>query len=84
MMAGPVCLRSPRLLPGVGVCFILMGTSERLPTRTTGDIWSRTIHELSMESVWRVDRVFPCRVYIDLNRRDSDMSTACLWQSSHR
>jgi hypothetical protein len=26
---------------------------------------------LSMESVWHVGRVFPCKVYIDLNRRDS-------------
>jgi hypothetical protein len=29
------------------------------------------IHGLSMESVWRVDRVFPYRVYIDSNHRDS-------------
>jgi hypothetical protein len=71
MTAGPVYLRSPRLLPGVGTCFILVGTSERLPTRTTGDVWSRTLRELSVESMWRVDRVFPCRVYIDSNYRDS-------------
>jgi hypothetical protein len=31
----------------------------------------------------RVGRVFPCRVYIDSNRRDSQIwVTACLWQSS--
>jgi hypothetical protein len=36
MTAGPVCLRSPRLLPSVGACFVLVGTSERLPTWTTG------------------------------------------------
>jgi hypothetical protein len=71
MMVKPVCLRSPRLLLGVEACFILVGTSERLPTWTTGDIWSGTIHESSVESVWRVDRVFPCRVYINSNRRDS-------------
>jgi hypothetical protein len=71
MTAGPVRLRSPRLLPGVGACFIFVRTSERLPTRTMGDVWSGTIRESSMKSVWRVDRVFPCRVYIDSNRRDS-------------
>jgi hypothetical protein len=71
MTAGPVCLRPPRLFPGVGAGFILMGTSERLPTWTTGDVWSATIRESSVESVWHVDRVFPCRVYIDSNHRDS-------------
>jgi hypothetical protein len=49
----------------------LMGTSKKLPMRTMGDVWFGTIHESSMESVWRVDRVFPCRVYIDSNHRDS-------------
>jgi hypothetical protein len=73
MMFGSVCLRSPRLLPGVVVCFVLVGTSESLPMQTTEDVWSRTIHKSSVESVWRVDRVFPCRVYIDLNRRDSQI-----------
>jgi hypothetical protein len=38
MTAGPVYLRLPRLLLGVGAYFILVGTSERLPTRTTGDV----------------------------------------------
>jgi hypothetical protein len=50
-MAGSVCLRSPRLLSGVGACFVLVGTSERLPTRIMGDVWSGTICESSMESV---------------------------------
>jgi hypothetical protein len=71
MTAGPVHLRLPRLLPGVGACFVLLGTSERLPTWTMRDIWFGTIHESSMKSVWRVDRVFPCKVYIDSNRHDS-------------
>jgi hypothetical protein len=71
MTAGSVCLQSACLLPGVGVCFVLVGTSDRLPTWTTGDIWFKTIHELSVESVWRVDRVFPCRAYIDSNCCDS-------------
>jgi hypothetical protein len=72
-MVGPVCLWSPRLLSGVGACFILVGTSERLPTRTIGDVWSGTIRESSMESVCRVDRFFPCRVYNDLNRHNSQI-----------
>jgi hypothetical protein len=71
MTAGPVCLRSPRLLPGVGDCFILVETSERLHMWTTGDVWSGTICESSVENVWRIDRVFPCRLYIDSSHRDS-------------
>jgi hypothetical protein len=55
MMVESVCLRSPRLLSVVGACFILVGTSERLTTLTTGDVWSGIIHELSIESVWCVD-----------------------------
>jgi hypothetical protein len=32
---------------------------------------------------WRVGQVFPCRVYIDSNRRDSRIwVTACLWLPS--
>jgi hypothetical protein len=76
----PVCLRSPRLLPGVGVCFVLVGTSERLPTWNTWDIGSGTLCKSSVESVWHVDRDFPCRVYINLNRHDSWIwVTAYLW-----
>jgi hypothetical protein len=70
MTAESVCLWLPRLLSGVGVCFGLVGTSERLPMWTTGDVWSGTIRESSVESVWRVDQVFPGRVYIDSNRHD--------------
>jgi hypothetical protein len=71
MTAEPVCLRSPRHSPGVGACFALVVTSERLPTFATGDVWFETIRKSSVESVWHVDRVIPCRVYIDLNRCDS-------------
>jgi hypothetical protein len=47
-------------------------------------VWLWTIRRLSVESVWHVCWVFPCRVYIDLNRRDSRIwVAACLWQSSH-
>jgi hypothetical protein len=73
MMARPVCLWSPRFPSSVGACFICVGTSERLPTRTTGDVWSGTIRKSSMERVWCDNRVFPCRVYIDSNRRDSQI-----------
>jgi hypothetical protein len=30
MTVGPACLWLPRLLPGVGTCFDLVGSSERL------------------------------------------------------
>jgi hypothetical protein len=34
-------------------------------------IWSRVIRRSSVENVWRVGKVFPCRMYTDLNLRDS-------------
>jgi hypothetical protein len=36
-------------------------------------VWSGTICELSVESVWRVGRIFLYRVYIDSNRHDSQI-----------
>jgi hypothetical protein len=46
-------------------------------------IWSTAIHGPSVEILWRVGRVFPYRVYIDSNHRDSQIwVTACSWQSS--
>jgi hypothetical protein len=72
-MAGPVYFWLARLLSGVGAYFDLVETSERLPVWTTQDVWSGTLHRLSMKSVWCVDQVFPYRVYIDLNRRDSQI-----------
>jgi hypothetical protein len=57
----------------VGASFVPVGTSERLPTRTTRDVWFGTIRELSMESMWHVDQVSPCRVYIDSNHHDSQI-----------
>jgi hypothetical protein len=79
----PVCLRSPRLLPCVGAYFVLVGTSKRLPTWTTWDVGSGTLHVSSVESVWHVDWVFPCRVYINSNRRDSRIwVTAYSWLPS--
>jgi hypothetical protein len=70
-MTEPVCLWSPRVLSGVWACFVLVGTSERLTTWTMLDVLSGTIRGSSVKSVWCVDRIFPCRVYIDSNRRDS-------------
>jgi hypothetical protein len=49
MTIGPVCLQSSRLLLGVGAYFVLVGTSERLPTWITEDVWSETIRESSVE-----------------------------------
>jgi hypothetical protein len=60
-----------------------VGTSEWLPTQTKGDVWSGTIRKSSMESVMRVDRVFPCRVYIDSNRRDSRIRVSLVCGSYH-
>jgi hypothetical protein len=79
----PVCLRSSRLLPGVGVYFDLVGTSEKLPTWTTWDVWSGTLRGSSMESMWHVDRVFSYRVYIDLNRHDSQIWVSLVCGSHH-
>jgi hypothetical protein len=36
-------------------------------------VWSGTIRGLSVGCVWHVGRVFPCRVYIDSNHRDSQI-----------
>jgi hypothetical protein len=63
-MVGSVYLWSPRLLSGVGACFNIVGNSERLPSWTMRDVWSGTLRVSSMESVWRVDRIFSCKVYV--------------------
>jgi hypothetical protein len=43
-------------------------------------VWSWTIHGLSVGSVWHVGWIFPYRVYIDSNHRDSQIwVTTCLW-----
>jgi hypothetical protein len=57
MTARSVCLWSPRLLLGVGACFVLVGTSKRLPTETMGDVWSGIIRKSNVESIWHVDRI---------------------------
>jgi hypothetical protein len=61
-----------RLISGVGLCFDLVGTSERfLYTDHVRYIWSRVIRGPSVKCVWCVDQVFPCRVYINLNHHNS-------------
>jgi hypothetical protein len=60
-----------------------VGTSERLPMQTMGDVWSGTILKSSMKSVGHVDWVFPCRVYIDSNRRDSRIRVSLVCGSHH-
>jgi hypothetical protein len=73
-MTEPVYLSSLRLLPSVGAYFVLMGTSKRLLcVDHVRYVWLMVIRGLSVESMWRVGRVFPCRVYIDSNRRDSQI-----------
>jgi hypothetical protein len=59
MTVGPVYLRSPILLSGVGACFVLVGTSERLPTRTTGDVRFGTIRQSSVETCGVLIGFFP-------------------------
>jgi hypothetical protein len=71
--AEPVCLWLSRLLMGVGACFDFVGTSERLSYMDDVSSMVRTIRKSSMEGVWRVVRVCPCRVYIDSNHRDSQI-----------
>jgi hypothetical protein len=33
-------------------------------------IWSRATRRTSIENVWRVGQIFPCRVYINSNHHD--------------
>jgi hypothetical protein len=66
IVSGALFLRSSGIRPNLSV------THERLLCIDhTRYVWSGTIRGLSMGCVWRVGWVFPCRVYIDSNRRDS-------------
>jgi hypothetical protein len=72
--AGPVCLWLPRLLLGIGACFDFMGASERLScTGTAAKSVCQVCVDWSGKRTWRVGQVFPCRVYIDSNHRDSQI-----------
>jgi hypothetical protein len=46
-------------------------------------VWSRIIHGLSVGCVWHVGQVFPCRVYINLNHRDSQIWVSLVYSSHH-
>jgi hypothetical protein len=46
-------------------------------------VWSGTIRRLSVRCVWRVGQVFPCRVYIDPNRRNSQICVLLVCGSHH-
>jgi hypothetical protein len=57
---------------------------ERLPCiDRVRYVWYGTIRGLSMKSMWRVGQVFPCRVYIDSNHRDSRIWVSLVCGSHH-
>jgi hypothetical protein len=73
---------SAGLRGGLGITFsreqcfrptLLMTQKRLLYADHVRYVWSKAIHGPSVESVWRVGRVFPYRVYIDSNRRDSQI-----------
>ena len=66
IVSGALFLRSSGIRPNMSV------TRERLLcVDHVRYIWSGTIRGLSVGCVWCAGRVFPCRVYIDLNHHDS-------------
>jgi hypothetical protein len=54
-----------------GVVTLLLAREMLLYVDCVRYVSSRTIRGLSVGCVWHVGRVSPCRVYINLNRRDS-------------
>jgi hypothetical protein len=46
-------------------------------------VWSRVIRGPSVKSIWRVGWVFPCRVYIDSNHRNSQIWVPLICGSHH-
>jgi hypothetical protein len=72
--AGPVCLWLPRLHPGVGACFDFLGVSERLSRMGTARRKRMPgVGGLEREAYVACWSGFPCRVYIDSNRCDSQI-----------
>jgi hypothetical protein len=71
----PVCWECSQeflFLESIEIHTNLSATRERLlDVDRMRYVWSRAICELSIENMWRVGWVFPCRVYIDSNCRDS-------------
>jgi hypothetical protein len=73
-MAGPVCLWLPRHFLGVEACFNFVGASEGCHVRgLLAESVCRVCMDWSGKRTWHVGQVFPCRVYIDSNRRDSQI-----------
>jgi hypothetical protein len=66
IVLGALFLRSSRICPNLSASH-----EGLLYVDHVRYVWSWTIHRLSMESVWYVGWVFPCKVYIDSNRRNS-------------
>jgi hypothetical protein len=55
-------------------CSILLMTHERLPcTGLPARSVRRAYVDWRVKCTWHVGRVFPCRVYINSNRRDSQI-----------
>jgi hypothetical protein len=46
-------------------------------------VWSGTIHRLRVGYVWHVGQIFPCRVSIDSNRRDSQTWVSLICDGHH-
>jgi hypothetical protein len=68
IVSGALFLGGSRIRPN------LLATRERLLcVDHVRYVWFGTIRGLSVGCVWHVGQVFPYRVYIDLNRRDSQI-----------
>jgi hypothetical protein len=77
-------IRSHFFLRSSGICLNLSVTHKRLLcVDHVRYIWSMAIRRLSVECVWRVGRVSPCRVYIDSNSRDSRIWVPLVYSSQH-
>jgi hypothetical protein len=68
IMSGALFLRSSGIRPN-----LLASHKRFLYVDHVRYVWSWTIHGLSVEIVWHVGRVFPYKVYIDSNSRDSQI-----------
>jgi hypothetical protein len=68
------CSQESLFLESNGIDPNLLMTHERLSyVDHARYVWSRAIRGPSVENVWRVGRVFSCRVYIDFNHHDSQI-----------
>jgi hypothetical protein len=77
------CVRSP-FLRSSGISPNLSVTHKRLLcVDHVRYVWSMVIRGLSVGIVWCVGWVFPCRVYINLNHRDSRIWVSLVCGSHH-